>query len=90
MEKQNKKYLFILTIWVILIFTWFWSEGFGVSPKYQYGKIVEQALNFWYRRGQSNFGFLKVISTGDISNNKKLIFYETIYFIYWISNKEME
>ncbi|MFL0269299.1 hypothetical protein [Candidatus Clostridium radicumherbarum] len=77
MGKQTKKYLLIVTIGVILIFSLFWTEGFGIAPKYQYGKTVEQALNFWYQRGQSNIGLLKAISTIDISNNKKLVFYET-------------
>lgn len=77
MIKKSKKYLLMITIVVIFIFSWFWTEGFGISPKYQYGKTIEQALNYWHERGQSNVGLVKIASTVDISENKKLVFYET-------------
>lgn len=77
MNEQIKKYIFVVTIGAILVFSWFWNEGFGIAPKYQYGENVEQALNFWYERGLSNTGLSKVLHIEDITNNEKLAFYQS-------------
>ncbi|MFL0267419.1 hypothetical protein [Candidatus Clostridium radicumherbarum] len=77
MLKSYKRNLLVIGTGVILVFTWFWTEGFGISPRYQYGNTIEKALNFWYQRGTSNVGLSKVISIVDINDGKKIVFYET-------------
>jgi hypothetical protein len=69
--------LFIIGTVIILAFTWLWTEGFGISPRYEYGDTIEKSLNFWYQRGSSSVGLSKVISIVDVKKNEKLVFYET-------------
>lgn len=77
MGKQNKKYLFIIIIGVIFIFSWLWTEGFGIYPRYEYGSTIEKAINFWYQRGQSTINLSSVLSTIDVNHNEELVFYKT-------------
>lgn len=74
--RQNKAYLFIIAIVAILMFSWFWTEGWGSNSKYAYGKTAEEALNFWHARGSSDTGLASTISSVDINNNEKLVFYK--------------
>lgn len=75
--KNFKKNIFIVLIAALFIFSYLWTEGFGISPRYEYGNTIESALNFWYLRGTSITGLSKIISTVDVNQNEKLVFYET-------------
>ena len=77
MLKNYKKIIFIILIGILVIFSWLWTEGFGISPRYGYGSTIEKALNFWHERGKSTDGLSKIVSTVDIDKDKKLVFYET-------------
>ncbi|WP_425800723.1 hypothetical protein ACHOLT_11445 [Desulfitobacterium sp. Sab5] len=76
-SKRIKLYTFVFILGATLLFSWFWTEGYGISPKYQYGNTEEKALNFWYKRGLSNIGVSKIISVVDIQKDKKLIIYKS-------------
>lgn len=76
-SKRIKLYTFVFILGATLLFSWFWTEGYGISPKYQYGNTEEKALNFWYERGLSNIGVSKIISVVDIQKDKKLIIYKS-------------
>jgi hypothetical protein len=75
--KKYRKNLFIIIIGVLLVFSWFWTEGFGISPRYEYGNTIEKALNFWHQKNSTNIGLLKIVSTVQIQDNEKLVFFET-------------
>ena len=76
-SKRITLYTFAFILGATLLFSWFWTEGFGINPKYQYGNNEEKALNFWYERRLSNIGVAKIISMVDIQKDKKLVFYQS-------------
>ncbi|WP_332664996.1 hypothetical protein, partial [Clostridium sp.] len=80
-----KKWSIIILVSVVCIFSYFWTEGFGIKPKYSYGDTIPDVLNFWYDRDLSYEGFKKEVFKEKLDNNRVLIVYETSKNNYGIS-----
>ena len=66
--------LYVILGLLVLVFFWFWTEGFGSNSKYQYGSTIEKAL----KTSKAN-----IISVVDLEKNKKLVFYEDNKEMLW-------
>lgn len=60
----------------MLVFGWFWTEGFGFTNKYPYGSTIEKALKSMHDNVGYPGNLTKIAHTVDIEKNKKLVFYE--------------
>lgn len=77
MKKLLVKRCISIVLFICFIIIIFWTEGFGLTKRYQYGKTIESSLNFYYSHRMTDVGLNKIISIEDISENRKLVFYET-------------
>lgn len=75
MLKGYIKWIVAVIILAALIISLLWTEGFGLFPKYQYGKTGLQALNYSYQKGTSDVGHVIDVTTIDIDESEKLVLY---------------
>lgn len=60
-----------------IAFLCFWTDCFGINAKYPYGDTIEEALNYYYKKGTSETGCKQTLGICDIPGNKKLVFFIT-------------
>ena len=77
MLKENKKDLLLLLICIIIIATSVWIQNFGLPPKYDSGKTIEQALNVGYGKNPNSTGLSQILSIVDLPKDEKLVFYQS-------------
>lgn len=61
----------------LIVFLYFFTNGFGINAKYPYGNTIEEALNYYYKKGTSETGCKQTLGICDIPGNKKLVFFIT-------------
>lgn len=76
---MKNKYFKLCTIIISagIVFLYFWTNGFGINPKYPYGNTIEEALNYCYKKGIMGTGYKQTLGICDLPDNKKLVFFAT-------------
>ncbi|QAA32124.1 hypothetical protein [Clostridium manihotivorum] len=77
MLKENKKYILMTIVSVMIILCYLYIQIFGIPPKYDSGKTIEKALNVGYEKNHSNAGLSQILSTVDLPKDEKLVFYKS-------------
>lgn len=83
-KTKIKKYILNLVV-LLIIFSCFYTDGYGFIPIYEHGKTINDAINFYYNNNMSDIQLKEVIDKVEIEENKFLILYKDNYNILNIS-----